>query len=76
MSQSSSLVVPIVLWGKDPPTHSISSIAVKSDLSSLVTGSQDGHIIIWEAKPYISEEDVAKGSNEISYEVNYLNFGR
>lgn len=50
MSQSSSLVVPIVLWGKDAPTHSITAMTIAPDFSSIVTGCQDGQIIIWDIR--------------------------
>lgn len=48
MSQTSSLVIPIVLWGKDAPSHPISSIAISPDLNLIVTGCNDGQIIIWD----------------------------
>lgn len=52
MSQSSSLVVPIVLWGKDAPTHSITAMAIAPDLNSIVTGCQDAQIIIWDIRTH------------------------
>jgi len=50
MSQGSSLVVPIVLWGKDAPTHVITALAVSPELDSVVTGCNDGQIIIWDVR--------------------------
>lgn len=50
MSANSSLVIPIVLWGKEAPTHTIKSMAVKKDLTSIVTGCHDGHICIWDVE--------------------------
>ncbi|CAG7815558.1 unnamed protein product [Allacma fusca] len=48
MSTSAGLVLPIILWGKDAPTHAINTIATSPDLSCIVTGCQDGHICIWD----------------------------
>lgn len=50
MSQSSSLVIPIVLWGKEAPTHVITAMAVAPELRSIVTGCNDGQIIIWDVR--------------------------
>lgn len=50
MSQTSSLVIPIVLWGKDAPSHPISSIAISPELNLIVTGCNDGQIIIWDVQ--------------------------
>ncbi|XP_023324405.1 WD repeat-containing protein 7 isoform X4 [Eurytemora carolleeae] len=44
---SSNLVVPVVMWGRDAPSHCISSVYLMRDQRTLVTGSQDGQIIIW-----------------------------
>jgi WD40 repeat protein len=45
---SNQLIVPIALWGNEPPTHCISSIFITSDHSTLVTGCNDGHICLWD----------------------------
>jgi len=50
MSQASSLVIPIVLWGKEAPTHVITAMAVSAELTSIVTGCNDGQIIIWDVR--------------------------
>jgi WD40 repeat protein len=50
MSQGSSLVIPIVLWGKEAPTHAITALAVSPDLDSIVTGGQEGQLIIWDVR--------------------------
>ena len=47
---ANSLIVPIVLWGKKPPTHRISSIVITSDLRTVVTGCRDGQLLVWDYK--------------------------
>ncbi|XP_075258711.1 WD repeat-containing protein 7-like isoform X2 [Convolutriloba macropyga] len=46
-----SLVVPIVVWsggsGKNSPTHRVSSLLLTPDCNTLISGSVDGHIILW-----------------------------
>ncbi|KAK9744711.1 WD domain, G-beta repeat [Popillia japonica] len=46
-----SLVVPIVLWGKYAPTHCISCIYLSKDLKTLATGCYDGQICLWQVDP-------------------------
>lgn len=44
---SNQLIVPITLWGNEPPTHCISCIFVTPDQKTIVTGCNDGHICLW-----------------------------
>ena len=44
---SNQLIVPITLWGNEPPTHCISAIFVTPDQKTIVTGCNDGHICLW-----------------------------
>ncbi|XP_077870004.1 uncharacterized protein LOC100367391 [Saccoglossus kowalevskii] len=44
----SSLVVPIILWGRHPPTHCISAVMITSDQRTIVTGCHDGQLILWD----------------------------
>nr|XP_023030249.1 WD repeat-containing protein 7 isoform X5 [Leptinotarsa decemlineata] len=46
-----SLVVPVVLWGKYAPTHCISCIYLSKDLKTLATGCYDGQICLWQVDP-------------------------
>uniref|UniRef100_A0A673IU54 WDR72-like alpha-solenoid domain-containing protein n=1 Tax=Sinocyclocheilus rhinocerous TaxID=307959 RepID=A0A673IU54_9TELE len=46
-----SLVLPIVLWGHNAPTHCISSLLVMDDLATIITGCHDGQICIWDMTP-------------------------
>ncbi|KAL3288183.1 hypothetical protein HHI36_002633 [Cryptolaemus montrouzieri] len=46
-----SLVVPVVLWGKHPPTHCISCIFLSNDHKTLATGCYDGQICLWQVDP-------------------------
>ena len=52
---SSQLIVPIALWGNEPPTHCISSIFITSDHTTLVTGCNDGHICLWDVEASSSQ---------------------
>lgn len=45
---SSQLIVPITLWGKEPPTHCISSVFLTNDQKTIITGCNDGHICVWD----------------------------
>lgn len=45
---SGNLVVPLVLWGRHPPTHIITSVLVLPDDNVVVSGSADGQICIWD----------------------------
>lgn len=45
---ANSLVIPIVLWGKKPPTHRISSIFVSFNFQTIVTGCRDGQLLVWD----------------------------
>ncbi|KAK2164646.1 hypothetical protein LSH36_61g12000 [Paralvinella palmiformis] len=45
---SSSLVVPMVMWGRNAPTHCICSILLTPDEKHIVTGSNDGQICVWD----------------------------
>ncbi|KAG8034804.1 hypothetical protein G9C98_007880 [Cotesia typhae] len=51
MTEEGSLVVPIVLWGKVPPTHCISCMYLSRDQKTLVTGCYDGHVCLWQVDP-------------------------
>ena len=45
---ASSLVVPLVIWGRDAPTHCISSILITLDHQHIVSGSNDGQLCVWD----------------------------
>lgn len=47
---SSSSVVPVVLWGSRPPSHCISCIITTYDQKTIVTGSTDGQLGIWDLR--------------------------
>ncbi|XP_066255390.1 WD repeat-containing protein 7 isoform X2 [Euwallacea similis] len=46
-----SLVVPVVLWGKHAPTHCISCIYLAKDQKTLATGCYDGQMCLWQVDP-------------------------
>ena len=47
---SSSSVVPVVLWGSTPPSHCISCIITTYDQKTIVTGSSDGQLGVWDLR--------------------------
>lgn len=51
MTTGTSLVVPIVLWGRIAPTHCISCVYLSRDQKTLVTGCYDGQICLWQVDP-------------------------
>lgn len=48
---ASGLIVPVVLWGKEAPTHCISCVYLSRDQRTLVTGAYDGQICLWQVDP-------------------------
>ena len=44
---SGNCVIPVVMWGPQPPSHQISSILYIPAADALVTGAQDGQLVIW-----------------------------
>ncbi|KAH9504952.1 WD repeat-containing protein 7, partial [Bulinus truncatus] len=53
MTSGSSLVVPMVLWGRHAPTHCISAIVMTPDGKYIVTGCNDGQICIWDVLEHL-----------------------
>ncbi len=49
-SASSGLVVPIAMWGRRAPTHCVTVLYLLRDQRTLVTGSADGQIILWDVE--------------------------
>lgn len=45
---ATNLVVPVVLWGPNTPTHCISSVFLSRDQRTLATGCYDGQICLWQ----------------------------
>ncbi|ESN95957.1 hypothetical protein HELRODRAFT_86242 [Helobdella robusta] len=45
---NSSLVIPVALWGKNPPTHSITCLLMTANQKHVVTGSNDGQLCVWD----------------------------
>ncbi|XP_054859009.1 WD repeat-containing protein 72 [Eublepharis macularius] len=41
----------VTLWGKHSPTHSISAILITEDQRTIVTGSQEGTLCLWNLSP-------------------------
>ncbi|XP_059484205.1 WD repeat-containing protein 7 isoform X1 [Neocloeon triangulifer] len=48
---ASGLIVPVVLWGKEAPTHCISCVYLSKDQRTLITGAYDGQICLWQVEP-------------------------
>ena len=45
---ANSLVLPIVMWGAQPPTHKIVAVCVTFDNKMIVTGCHDGQLLVWD----------------------------
>lgn len=54
MGLSSQLIVPMSLWGRQPPTHCISTIFLTFDQKTIATGCNDGQICLWDIGPNFS----------------------
>ncbi|XP_042231958.1 WD repeat-containing protein 7-like isoform X8 [Homarus americanus] len=48
---SLNLVVPLVMWGREAPTHDISCVLFTHDCHTVVTGSRDGQMCVWDFDP-------------------------
>ncbi|CAG2187615.1 unnamed protein product [Mytilus edulis] len=48
MSTGGNLVVPMVLWGDNCPTHCISAVLMTPDQRTIITGCNDGQLGIWD----------------------------
>ncbi|CRK99649.1 CLUMA_CG012960, isoform A [Clunio marinus] len=48
---ATNLVVPVVLWGPNTPTHCVSSVFLSRDQRTLATGCYDGQICLWTMDP-------------------------
>uniref|UniRef100_A0A8C4NFM1 WD repeat-containing protein 7 n=1 Tax=Eptatretus burgeri TaxID=7764 RepID=A0A8C4NFM1_EPTBU len=43
-----SLVIPIVLWGRQAPSHCVCSVLLAEDQCTLITGCCDGQLCLWD----------------------------
>uniref|UniRef100_A0A8C5L8T1 Uncharacterized protein n=1 Tax=Jaculus jaculus TaxID=51337 RepID=A0A8C5L8T1_JACJA len=41
----------VALWGKRAPPHSITAIMITDDQRTVVTGSQEGQLCLWDLSP-------------------------
>ena len=41
-------VQAVAVWGKIAPSHSITAIMITDDQQTIVTGSQEGQICLWD----------------------------
>ncbi|NXU51485.1 WDR72 protein, partial [Turnix velox] len=41
-------VQAVAVWGKMAPSHSITAIMITDDQQTIVTGSQEGQICLWD----------------------------
>ena len=48
MAGSTGLVVPLVMWGRSAPGHCVSCVTLLRDQRTMLTGSYDGQLIIWQ----------------------------
>lgn len=50
LQMSSSNVVPVILWGNSPPTHTVSCIITTYEQKTVITGSTDGQLVVWDLR--------------------------
>jgi WD40 repeat protein len=55
MTSASSLVVPMVMWGRHAPTHCVTVVYLLRDQRTLITGAADGQIVLWEVDATATE---------------------
>lgn len=60
---SLNLVVPLVMWGREAPTHDISCVLFTRDVRTIVTGSRDGQICVWDFEPPTLKVSGVRGHN-------------
>ncbi|NWW78629.1 WDR72 protein, partial [Climacteris rufus] len=41
-------VLAVAVWGKTAPSHSITAVMITDDQQTVVTGSQEGQICLWD----------------------------
>ncbi|XP_053401409.1 WD repeat-containing protein 7-like isoform X1 [Mercenaria mercenaria] len=51
MVVGNNIVVPVVLWGKNAPTHCISAIYMTPDMKNIVTACNDAQLCVWDFSP-------------------------
>ncbi|XP_052817918.1 WD repeat-containing protein 7-like isoform X2 [Mya arenaria] len=51
MVVGNNIVVPVVLWGKNAPTHCISAIWMSSNMKHVVTACNDAQLCVWDVTP-------------------------
>lgn len=44
-------VQAVAVWGKIAPSHSITAVMITDDQQTIVTGSQEGQICLWDLSP-------------------------
>ncbi|XP_009992730.1 PREDICTED: WD repeat-containing protein 72 [Chaetura pelagica] len=56
-------VQAVAVWGKIAPSHSITAIMITDDQQTIVTGSQEGHICLWDlsSELKISSKEILLG---------------
>ena len=43
-----SLVVPLVVWGKTAPSHTVTAVTLANYQRQVLTGSAEGQICLWD----------------------------
>lgn len=43
-----ALVPAVAVWGRTAPSHSITAVMITDDQHTIVTGSQEGQICLWD----------------------------
>ena len=67
---SIQVTVPIVFWGRRPPSHEICSICKPDNRSGMATGCRSGQICIWDLhKRHTTGETVVRLSGDLILQV-------
>ncbi|CAB3403143.1 unnamed protein product [Caenorhabditis bovis] len=78
--KSPGLSVPIVIWGPKPPENKICAVRIFPDGETIVTGAENGHLIVWKAAEGLAPKQLMIGHCEritaISQTINSRNITR
>ncbi|KAF1761406.1 hypothetical protein GCK72_009662 [Caenorhabditis remanei] len=63
-TKSPALSVPVVIWGPKPPENKICTIRVLPDGSTIITGAENGHIVIWKLSEGLMPKQLMIGHSQ------------
>ncbi|CAI5446025.1 unnamed protein product [Caenorhabditis angaria] len=60
-TKSPPITVPIVIWGPKPPENHICALRVLPDGETIITGAENGHVIIWKSSEGLTPKQLMIG---------------